>query len=375
MGTDENCEAMKAIALRAGSTSVELTDLAKPAPRTGEVLVKTVSCGLCGTDREIIRRGIPDVPPGEDFLVLGHEALGRVEALGPGTETDLKPGDLVTVMVRRGCGKCNACLTGHVDYCYTGQYTERGIHKVHGFFTEYFVDQPQYVVPVPADLEDLGVLAEPMSVSAKAYEVAAGLMGRVCFDGACSFRARQEKALVAGHGPIGMLAALLLMTEGYDVSVLGRRKPGDFQRAFVESFGARYLDITKDEDRVFAEQEGGFLLIIEAAGIAELTFRLPGLLSRNGILVLTGVPRGPQEICLDGNTLMASLVRFNQTITGTVNASRENFKMGLRYLEAFKEKSPETVRGIITSRYTLDNWQDAFGAKNQDEIKAVIEFE
>jgi len=366
---------MKAIALRKGAETVEVVDLPRPEPRSGEVLVKTVRCGLCGTDREIIRRGIPDVPPGEDFLVLGHEVLGRVEALGPDAETDLKPGDLVTVMVRRGCGKCNACLTGHVDYCYTGQYTERGIHKVHGFFTEYFVDKPQYILPVPEDLEDLGVLAEPVSVSAKAYEVAAKLMGRVCFDGACSFRGRQEKALVGGHGPIGMLAALLLVVEGYDVSVLGRRKPGDFQRTFAESFGARYLDIGKDEDRAFAEKERGFLLIIEAAGIAELTFRLPELLSRNGILVLTGVPRGPQEICLDGNTLMASLVRHNQTMTGTVNASRENFEMGLHYLRVFKEKFPETAGGIITGRYTLDDWQDAFGTKSRDEIKAVIEFE
>jgi len=375
MGADRDGETMKAIVLRKGAETVEVVDLPRPEPRSGEVLVKAIRCGLCGTDREIIRRGIPDVPPGEDFLVLGHEVLGRVEALGSETKTDLKPGDLVTAMVRRGCGKCNACLTGHVDYCYTGQYTERGIHKVHGFFTEYFVDEPRYVVPVPEALADVGVLAEPMSVSAKAYEVAARLMGRVCFDGACSFRGTQEKALVAGHGPIGMLAALLLVTEGFDVSVLGRRKPGDFQRTFAESFGARYLDMTKDEDRSFAEKEGGFLLIIEAAGISELTFRLPALLSRNGILVLTGVPRGPQEICLDGNTLMAGLVRFNQTITGTVNASRENFEMGLRYLRAFKDKSPETTAGIITGRYTLDNWNDAFGDKNRDEIKAVIEFE
>jgi len=349
--------------------------LPRPAPKPGRVLVRTIRCGLCGSDREIIRRRIPDVPPGEDFLVLGHEVLGRIEAIGPETETDLKPGDLVTVMVRRGCGKCNACLTDHVDYCYTGEYTERGIHKVHGFFSEFFVDEPRYVLPVPEDMEDLGVLAEPMSVSAKAYEVAARLMGRVCFDGACSFRGRQEKALVAGHGPIGMLAAMLLLTEGFEVSVLGRRPPGDFQRSFAESLGARYLDITADEDRLFAGKEGGFFLIIEAAGIAELMFRLPALLSRNGILVLTGVPRGPQEICLDGNTLMAGLVRFNQTMTGTVNASRENFEMGLRYLRAFKERFPGAARGIITGRYTLDNYKEAFDSKSSDEIKAVIEFE
>ena len=366
---------MKAIALRKNSTAVELIDIPKPAPQREEVLVKIIRCGLCGTDREIIRRGIPDVPDGEDFLILGHECLGRVVNVGSQLRTDSKIGDLVTVLVRRGCGQCNACNTGHVDYCYTGKYQERGIHKIHGFLTEYIIEKPQHLVPIPTDLVDLGVLAEPMSVSTKAYEVAARLMGRVCFDDACSFRGRQEKALVAGHGPIGMLAAMLFVVEGYDVSVLGRRQPGDFQRTFVESFGARYLDLTKDEDRNFAQKEGGFFLIIEAAGIAELTFRLPELLSRNGILVLTGVPRGPQEICLDGNTIMANLVRFNQTITGTVNASRNNFEMGLRYLAAFKEKFPKVIAGVITGRYTLDNWQAAFDQKDKNEIKAVIKFE
>lgn len=366
---------MKAIALPKNSTKVELIDIPQPAPQPGEVLVKTIRCGLCGTDREIIRRGIPDVPQGEDYLILGHECLGRVESIGPEAKTALKIGDLVTIAVRRGCNQCNACLTGHVDYCYTGNYTERGIHKVHGFFTEYIVDKPQYLIPVPHEIQDIGVLAEPMSVSTKGYEVSARLMGRVCFDGACSFRGIQEKALVAGHGPIGILAALLLIVEGYDVSVLGRRQPGDFQRSFIESFGAHYLDITKDEDRKFTKDKGGFFLIIEATGLADLTFRLPELLSRNGILMLTGVPRGPNEISIDGNTLMASLVRYNQTITGTVNASRNNFEMGLQYLKRFKENFPETAAGIITGRYTLDNWQKAFGKKAKNEFKAVIEFE
>ncbi|MFH0911789.1 MAG: glucose 1-dehydrogenase [Planctomycetota bacterium] len=366
---------MKAIALRKGAQDVELVDLPKPVPGAGEVLVKIIRCGLCGTDREIIRRGIPDVPPGEAFLVLGHEGLGRVVELGTKTKTSLRPGDLVTIMVRRGCGLCNACQTGHVDYCYTGQYTERGIHKAHGFFTEYIVEEPGYLVPVPPGLEDIGVLAEPMSVSAKAYQVAASLMGRVCFDGACSFRGRREKALVAGHGPIGVLAALLLLVEGFDVSVLGRRETGDPQRAFLESFGIRYLNAARDEDRTVVEKEGGVFLIIEATGLAELTFRLPALLGRNGILVLTGVPRGPQEIRLDGNRLMASLVRYNQTITGTVNASRDNFEMALRYLEAFKNQDPRIASRILTGRYTLSNWRDAFAPKSKDEIKAVIEFE
>ena len=366
---------MKAIALRKGGETVELLDVAAPVPQPDEVLIKVIRCGLCGTDREIIKRQIPDAPPGQDYLILGHEVLGRVVESGKDTGANVKTGDLVSVLVRRGCGHCNACLTGHVDYCYTGDYKERGIHKIHGFFTEYITDKPENLVRVPPELEDLGVLTEPTSISAKAYEVAERLMGRVCFGGACSVTGQKERALVAGHGPIGMLTAMLLTVEGFHVSVLGRREPGDSQRNFIESFGARYLNMSLDEDKKAADSEGGFFLILEAVGLSDLTFRLPQLLSRNGILILTGVPRGPQEICLDGNTFMAGLVRYNQTVTGTVNASRENFQTALQYLQQFKELFPDKADKLITGRYNLNNWQDAFSQKNPDEIKAVIEFE
>ncbi len=365
---------MKAIILRKNSSTPELADVARPKPKDDEVLIRMIRCGLCGTDREIIRRGIADVPPDEDFLIMGHEALGQIEKIGPQVQTNLQVGDLVAIMVRRGCGKCNACQLGHFDYCYTGQYTERGIHKLHGFFAEYVTDKPEFLIKVPDDIAELGVLTEPMSVSAKAYKVASRLMGRVCFDGACSLRGTTENVLVAGHGPIGILAAMMLQSEGYNVYVLGRRQQGDCQRDFVESLGITYLDITNDADYKFAEKNNGFLLIIEATGQAELTFRLPHLLSRNGILVLTGVPRGAGEICLDGNTLMASLVRFNQTITGTVNAARDDFETAVRYLQIFKDKYNRKAADIITGHYNLQKWQEAFGPKKPNEIKAVIDF-
>ncbi|MHC4871002.1 MAG: glucose 1-dehydrogenase [Planctomycetota bacterium] len=366
---------MKAIALRKESDFPELVDMPEPVLQDDQVLLKTIRCGVCGTDREIIKRKVPDAPPGSDFLVLGHEVLARVEEVGKDADTDLKKGDLSAVLVRRGCGKCNACLNDHSDYCYTGEYTERGIHKVHGFFCEYFTDDPKYLVKVPKELEDLGCLCEPMSISTKALLVADKLMGRVCFNGACSYTGVKEKALVAGHGPIGILGAMMLKIEGFDVYVMGRRQEGDPQREFITSFGAGYLDMTVDEDLKFAEENNGFLLELEATGISELTFqRLPRMLSRNGILVLTGVPRGPGEVCTDGNTLMASIVRFNQTITGTVNASKDCFEEAVRFLTEFKEKMPSNADGIITGRYNLDNWQKAFEKKSRNEVKAVIEF-
>jgi threonine dehydrogenase-like Zn-dependent dehydrogenase len=369
---------MRAIALRRGASAVELIEVPRPELKEGQVLVRAIRSGVCGTDREMIQRQALDAPPGEDFLILGHEGFGEVvEVRGlsarGGREGDLKPGDLVVPIVRRGCGECNACNTGHPDYCYTGRHTERGLHREHGFFSEYYSDWPQYLVKVAPGLADIAVLAEPLSVSEKAYMVAMQVLDRVRFAGAYSQPGKAERALVAGHGPIGLLALLLLHSEGWETHVVGRRPEGDFQRELIESIGVRYLESGEEIDD-FVKREEGFLLIFEATGLAEITFRLADYLGRNGVLVLTGVPRGPKEICLDANSLMAQLVRTNQAIIGSVNACAPCFSTALHRLAEFERRYPAFTSRLITSRFPPEQYAPAFAAKGKDEIKVVIEF-
>src|SRR4029453_17035223 len=120
---------MFAVAAQTGSTSPTLVDVPEPSePAAGEVLSKTLELGVCGTDREILHSARPWTPVGEDRLILGHECLARIEAVGTGVK-DFQPGDLVVPLVRRA-------LTGQarrVDLLPFGAFVERGIVREHGF--------------------------------------------------------------------------------------------------------------------------------------------------------------------------------------------------------------------------------------------------
>ena len=233
---------------------------------------------------------------------------------------------------------------------------------------------PKYLVKVPPELEDLAVLAEPLSVAVKASQIAMSILRRVKFAGSYSQTGKRERALVAGHGPIGLLGILLLLEKGFEVFVLGRRKSGDFQRSLIEQLGVTYLDATTDQTAQLVAREGGFLLILEATGLSEIAFQLANYLGRNGTMVLTGVPRGPKTFQIDGNTLMANIVRTNQAIVGSVNACAGCFSKALQHLAAFKQKYPQLMSKIITARYKPEQFQEPFGKKDKDDIKVVIDF-
>src|SRR3954462_11574977 len=185
-------QALLTVPRRPHSTFV--ADVPAPRPGAGDVLVRPLEVGVCGTDREI-SEGLFGVPPdGEHALVLGHELLGVVERDGHG----FARGDLVTATVRRSCGHCEACAAGAPDACLTGDYLERGITRLHGFASELVAEAPEHLVPVPATLGRLGVLAEPASVCARAVRPVRAIGGRQPWG--------PRRALVIGTGAIGMLA-------------------------------------------------------------------------------------------------------------------------------------------------------------------------
>ena len=108
----------------ADTTRVE--DVPAVEAREGEVLVRTLEVGVCGTDREISEGHFGAPPEDESLLVLGHESLAVVERDGYG----FTRGQLVTATVRRSCGHCLACAEGSPDSCLTGDYSERGIARL-----------------------------------------------------------------------------------------------------------------------------------------------------------------------------------------------------------------------------------------------------
>src|SRR5881394_1935528 len=199
--------------------------------REGEVLVQTLEVGVCGTDREI-SEGLFGLPPeDEPLLVLGHEALAVVERDGYG----FTRGQLVTATVRRSCGHCIACAEDSPDSCLSGDYSERGITRLHGYARELVAEDPEQLVAIPKSLGRLGVLAEPTSICERALRHARAIGDRQPW--------QLERALVIGAGAIGLLMTYLLRLADVEVWTASLEPENDL----VDHAGATYVSTDGDD--------------------------------------------------------------------------------------------------------------------------------
>ena len=317
---------MKAVAVFPGKPdSVHLTDLPKPSvdeiPGGRGVLVKVLRVGVDGTDKEINAAEYGAPPPGFDFLVIGHEGFGQVEAVGPNV-TELRPGDYVVATVRRPGGSIYD-LIGTNDMTTDDTYFERGINLRHGFLTEYYVDDAEFVVKVAHGLRDVGVLLEPMTVVekgiAQAYEIQRRL--RVW---------RPRRAAVMGAGTIGLLAALVLRLRGLEVTTFGRSQKPYLNSDLLEAIGARYESSAEVPILDGARKHGPFDLIFEATGSSPVVFDSMQALAKNGVLVLSSVTGGDRKVEVPADRINLEFVLGNKVMVGTVNANREYFEQGVR---------------------------------------------
>src|SRR5919202_866238 len=232
---------MQALALTPGTTTLRMVD--RPEPQVGapdEVKVRIIRVGICGTDREEASGGRALAPRGQQDLVIGHEMFGQVVEVGQSVSC-VKAGDYAVFTVRRGCGKCLPCLMNRSDMCRTGDYHERGIWGLYGYQTEFVVDKEEYIVRVPSELEPVGVLAEPLSVAEKAVDEAVRVQfGRLPDALATPLWLRGRRCLVAGLGPIGLLAALALAVRGADVYGVDIVDEGSVRPQWLEAIGGDY---------------------------------------------------------------------------------------------------------------------------------------
>ena len=309
----------------ASANSIHLASLAKPrledVPNGRGVLVKVLRVGVDGTDKEINAAEYGAAPEGFDFLVTGHESFGRVEAVGPAV-TELRPGDYVVATVRRP-GSSLYDRIGTYDMTTDDTYFERGINLRHGYLTEYYVDDPEYIVKVPDGLKDVGVLLEPLTVVEKgitqAYEIQRRL--RVW---------QPRKAAVMGAGTVGLLATLVLRLRGLEVTTFGLRPKPYLNSDLIEALGARYETTTDVPVRDAGRQFGPFDLIFEATGASAVAFDSMLALGRNGVLVLSSVTGGERTLTVPGDRINLEFVLGNKVMVGTVNANREYFEAGVQ---------------------------------------------
>src|SRR5947199_838572 len=268
---------MKAVAVLPGKpNSVHLREIPVPKlnhqphphvcriPEGRAVLVKTLQIGVDATDREINEALYGNAPPGGEHLVIGHESFGRVVEVGANV-TEVKPGDFVSCTVRRPGGSLFDKI-GRNDITSEEVYYERGINLCHGYLTEAFVDDAEYVVKVPQNLKHLGVLSEPASVCAKAIEQAYLAQHRLQVW-------QPRRAFVLGAGQIGLLATMMLRLRGLEVFTLATR-PGPHRKSeIVEAYRAHYVSTRQTSMDDLAKQVGRPDLIFEATGNAEVSFR------------------------------------------------------------------------------------------------------
>jgi glucose 1-dehydrogenase len=308
--------------------------------REGEVLVRTLEVGVCGTDREI-SEGLFGVPPDEEpLLVLGHEALAVVEQDGYG----FTRGQLVTATVRRSCGHCIACAEDSPDSCLSGDYSERGITRLHGYDRELVAEDPEQLVAIPRSLGRLGVLAEPTSICERALRHARTIGGRQPW--------QLERALVIGAGAIGLLTTYLLRLADVEVWTASLEPENEL----VEQSGARYVS-TPDEE---LSELGTFDLVVEAAGNAQLMARTLGLLRRSGVACLLGIDPRDQTVEIDGAVLGMDTILENRVLFGSVNAHRQDWLAAVDDLAEARERWPEALEQFVTLRVPLDRFPEAF---------------
>jgi threonine dehydrogenase-like Zn-dependent dehydrogenase len=371
-------EQMKAIAVIPGKPdSVHLTELPKPAVEEVAggrgVLVKVLRVGVDGTDKEINAALYGRAPEGYDFLVIGHEGFGQVEAVGSNV-TEVKPGDYVVATVRRP-GKSIYDLIGTNDMTTDDTYYERGISLRHGYLSEHYVDDAEFIVKIPQGLKDVGVLLEPLTVVekgiAQAYEIQRRL--RVW---------RPIRAAVMGAGTIGLLATLVLRLRGIDVTTFALNQRPYLNADLIEAIGARY-ESTKDLPVLEgAGKFGPFDLIFEATGYSPLAFDCMQALGKNGVLVLSSVTGGDRKVEVPADKINLEFVLGNKVMVGTVNANREYFELGVRdmaqaeaeYRGWLAQLLTHPVKGLENYRELIENLTTAKGAiKVYCEVAALPE--
>jgi len=360
---------MKAIAVRPGTpNSVHLADLPKPSvddvPRGRGVLVRVLKVGVDATDREINDALYGNAPQGFDFLVIGHECFGIVEEVGDSVRK-VKPGDYVTCTVRRP-GSSVYDSIGRSDITSEETYYERGINLRHGYLTEYFVDDEEFIVQIPVGLKHLHVLAEPMSCAAKAVEQAFLAQRRLQVW-------EPRRAWVTGSGQIGLLATLILRLRGMEVFTLARGRKPNLKAEIAEGFGATYVSTSDTSLTELAETQGKPDLIIEATGSSAIAFAAMEVLGHNGCIVWTSITGGQNRVDVPGDHVNLNWVLGNKLLVGSVNANFRHFELGIADLALGEVTFPGVTERILTTPVEgLDNYEEMMRCLVEDKTALKV---
>lgn len=246
------------------------------------------------------------------------------------------------------------CAHGEWDFCRNGLYTERGIKERDGFASQRWRIEPEYAIKLDPGLGDCGVLLEPASVLAKAWQQTERIFARSSW--------RPEVALVTGAGPIGLLAALMGVQRGLEVHVLDLNAAGP-KAQLVADLGATFhvgdvqdLDLAPD-------------VVTECTGYGPLVFTLTKQVAPNALICLTGISSGTRKVPVGLSEVNKEMVLENTVVFGSVNASRRHFEQAA---DALVKADLDWLERLITRRVPMDRFIDGLH-KQQDDVKVVVD--
>lgn len=348
---------MRAISVEPGkANSVSLDDWPEPDAREDTLLVETLAIGVCGTDREIIAAKYGTAPPGETRLIIGHESLGRV--LEAPESSSYNKGDLVAGIVRRPDPvPCPACAGGEWDMCRNGRYTERGIKERHGYGSEHFRVRPEFAVKVDPGLGICGVLTEPASVLAKAWDHIERIGRR-------THTWRPRRVLVTGAGPVGLLAALMARQRGLETHILDRSDRGPKPKLAADIGATFHAGDIKDLEDLAPD------VTIECTGADPVIAEVVQRSGADGVVCLTGISSGGRTLPFDLGGFNRRTVLRNDVIFGSVNANRTHYEAAA---EALAKADKAWLQRLISRRVPLERWAEAY-ERREDDVKVVLEF-
>ncbi len=345
---------MRALTVIPGKAdSAELVNLPDPPAEPGKLWVQGVALGVCGTDLEIVRGAYGWAPPSRERLILGHESLGRV--IEAPEKSGFEPGDLVVGIVRRPDPvPCANCAVGEWDMCRNGLYTEHGIKQLDGFGAEQYHLDPAFAIKLDPKLNGTGVLLEPASILAKAWEHIEAIGRRAHWE--------PRSAVVIGAGPIGLLAALMSVQRGLETHVMDRVTEGP-KPGLVRDLGATYFtgpmkDVCQEAD-----------VVIECTGVGQLVLDAMQCSAPGGIVCLTGVSSGGRQLSIDAGMLNRTMVLENEAVFGSVNANRRHYEAAAASLA---KANRSWLERLVTRHVPLERWADAL-TRTPYDVKPVID--
>lgn len=355
---------MKAVCVTPGkSNTLDLKEVEIPKARRGELLLQVQRVGICGTDRDIISGFYGAAPPGQDYLIIGHESLSRVAEVGAGVK-GFKKGDLVVPTVRRNCYEnCLNCRSGESDMCLTGHYKEHGIKELNGFAAQYATTDSRFVVKLPETLSDVGVLLEPLTVVEKG-EIQTFILQQ------SRMRWKPRKALVLGAGPVGILGTAILRLKGLEVDTVATRSKDSLKARLIEQTGASYINAKEQPLNSLTKK---YDIVFEVTGNPTIALEAQQLVGVNGVVCYLGIYK-MQIDSEDEGKIFTDLVLGNKVHFGSVNANKTYFAKGAKDLSAIKKKYPNLLQKMITRREEPEKYEEAYSPENQEDIKTIVEF-